>query len=271
MRSILSYFLLFLSVALSAQSPAADFPSLSTKELPDGKFKPGRIFTGTALFGYMNGGAELFLEYGVAEARITELELEKSRFKTEIYRMRSPEDALGIFSVSRFKCRSMPDVAAFTCQNKYQLQLCSGSYYINIINYAGSEADSVISLKIAKVIVSQIDEPSANLAEYFPVPSAKIAKQDLILAKGRLGIINGASEWEDYLVDYDWHVVAIFSENDRTHISMIFRNQADLKKFCEGHNFNAEIGLEGLRQPGGEIVSSPRENHLLIEIVKQES
>lgn len=58
-----------------------------------------RTFTETSLYGYINGGAELYLEYGFDTLLVTELVIEGSDIKAEVYRMKDPEAAFGIFSV----------------------------------------------------------------------------------------------------------------------------------------------------------------------------
>ena len=63
-----------------------------------------RIFTETSLYGYINGGAELYLEYGFDTLIVTEMTVEGNDLKLEVYRMKDPEAAFGIFSVSRFRC-----------------------------------------------------------------------------------------------------------------------------------------------------------------------
>ena len=96
----------FISMVLHRISDS--FPSIDESDLPDAGFEIPKTYTGASLFGYMNGGAELYLEYGFSGAWINEIHLTGGQYITEIYRMNGPEEAFGIFSVSRYRCKSTP-------------------------------------------------------------------------------------------------------------------------------------------------------------------
>ncbi len=114
------------------------FSTIGKKDLPEAKFSSSRVFTGSSLFGYINGGAELYLEYGFDVAAVTVIDYEDGEYKTEVFKMTGSEEAFGIFSVSKYRCLSIPALSEFTCQTKYQLQICKGPYYISIINKTGT-------------------------------------------------------------------------------------------------------------------------------------
>jgi len=63
-----------------------------------------RFFEGPGLFGFMNGGAELFLEYGFLQLLEQRLTYQGIPFIAEYYLMNSPQNAYGIYSVHAFKC-----------------------------------------------------------------------------------------------------------------------------------------------------------------------
>jgi len=98
MSRILILFFLIVTTICQAQIQE-DFPVLDNSDLPDARFQPGRHFTGESLFGYMNGGAELYREYGIVDAVITEFDLKDGHYKCEVFKMSGPEEAFGIYSV----------------------------------------------------------------------------------------------------------------------------------------------------------------------------
>ena len=74
--------------------------------LPDGKC-PGikligdtELYVGDDLFNLINGGAELYHEYGFVEVLAAEATSGKIPIRFEIYDMGSPESAWGIFSLT---------------------------------------------------------------------------------------------------------------------------------------------------------------------------
>ncbi len=243
------------------------FLSLDKSDLPEGNFKPARTFTGESLFGYINGGAELFLEYGFSSAWVAEISLSGGKYKTEIYRMNGAEEAFGIFSVSRFKCTGLPPVSKYSCHNKYQLQICSGEYYISIINSTGSRSDSLASLAIGEAVVRKISTPSFNLSEYFPGLPEDLVNKTAVLVKGKLGLMNGATEWEDYFKGADNYCLVIFPGESFTSLSVKFNTRQDLINFCSLHGWKVEdLSSDQLKMINRESIRKLKENHLLIEV-----
>ena len=86
----------------------------------------------------MNGGAELYLEYGFDRLVVSELNYNGRTIKVEVYRMPSADMAFGIYSVNIFRCDIRMVTGDYYCESDYQVQLCKGDYYVNIINNNGS-------------------------------------------------------------------------------------------------------------------------------------
>jgi hypothetical protein len=256
--------LVFAQPANSQQ--AEQYLSIDKSDLPDGSIHAARSFTGESLFGYINGGAELYLEYGFASLWVADIELMGGMYKTEIYRMNGAEEAFGIFSISRYKCLDRPPLSPFTCYNKYQLQVCAGEYYISIINSNGSQTDSLASVTIAESIVRKIKEPSVDLSGYLPGWPEESVNNTAVLARGKLGVMNGSPDWEDYFNGIADYSLVIFSENEKTILSVKFENHDALTKFTSLHNWRIEdITYKPEQQAGGELVSKLSDTHLLIE------
>jgi hypothetical protein len=263
---ILQAFLFLLSPLCRSQI-ADSFPNIDKNDLPDAKISAQRIFTGESLFGYIDGGAELYLEYGFVNAHISEISIMGGKYKTEIYRMAGPEEAFGIFSVSRYRCRSMPPVSEFSCQTRFQLQICAGPYYISIINGSGYATDSLASLKIGDKIVKKITEPSANLSAYLPGTDADTIRKHAVLARGRLGIMNGAPDWEDFFRNGSGYTAVILPGNKSTLLSVKFKSQEDCLSFESLHKWNPEkLSALPVKYPDGVTVTKLADTSLLIEI-----
>jgi hypothetical protein len=261
--------LIFIFVSLGSYSQIPDgFPIIDSSRLPDAEFTPARHFTGESLFGYMNGGAELYREYGISDAVITELNYQAGHFKCEVFRMKGPEEAFGIFSVSRYKCLEMPPITTYTCQTRFQLQICKGSYYLSIINTSGTRADSLISIRIGEILSGQIKDPSVDLLTFLPGMEPLDFRQNTVLVKGKLGLMNGAARWEDYFRDIYGYSALIVSEKEKTLISVRFNKPDDFRQFLNVHGWGlCDLSINGLKMTGGEIIKLLTDTHLLIEIV----
>ena len=238
----------------------ADFPTIDKNDLPGAEFKSSRVFTGSSLFGYINGGAELYLEYGFDVAAVTVIDYKGGEYKTEVFKMTGPEEAFGIFSVSKYRCTGMPALSKFTCQTKYQLQICKGPYYISIINKTGTRSDSIVSLDLGKILTDKIADMEVDLTSYLPEINIETLQTKSFLAKGRLGIVNGSPELEDFFLGVSNYTAVIAKIDGKRLISAKFSNRESYQKFLDLHNWKDDMsGTDG-------TVKKISESHLIIEL-----
>lgn len=102
--------------------------------------KRERVFTGSGLYGFMNGGAEQFLEYGVSRLVVRDVVYEGQEYTIEIYDMPTPEDAFGIYSLHVFRCQRADTLGCIDCLSPYQLQAVAGNKYVSVVFPSGSAA-----------------------------------------------------------------------------------------------------------------------------------
>lgn len=117
----------------------------------DPEVKRERVFTGTGLYGFMNGGADQFLEYGVSRLTTRDVLYKGDEYTIDIYEMPTPEDAFGIYSLHIFKCSRADTLGCIDCLAPYQLQAVVGSKYVSVVfpsgtNAAKSKVDELIRL-----------------------------------------------------------------------------------------------------------------------------
>lgn len=140
--------------------------------------KKERKFAGTALYGFMNGGSDLYLEYGFQNLSVLDVIYKGEEYTVEIYEMDTPENAFGIYSLHCFKCLEADTAGRYYCLSDYQLQFVKGKYYFSAVFPSGTEqakkgAGEVASffLKGKKEAVVEIPEEIRAL----PLPySAKV-------------------------------------------------------------------------------------------------
>jgi hypothetical protein len=258
-RQLLISAILLLAVADSFAQIPGDFPHIDKKDLSGAKFSSPKIYSGTSLFGYIDGGAELYLEYGFLMASVTEISYMNGIFKIEIYKMNGAEEAFGIFSVSKYRCRSVPGLPGISCQTKYQLQICRSQYYISIINRTGTKNDSIASVLIGKLITDKIVGNDVDLKSYFPDIEDNLLKSGCSLVKGRIGIVNGSPDLEDFFSECDGYTAVIY-KNGKTNISVKFNNAGSYKKFIEVHKLKED------KSDTGPSFIQIADCHLLIEL-----
>jgi len=115
--------------------------------------KSERVFTGTALFGYINGGADLYYEYGFKELVSRQIIYKDEEFTIDVYTMETMLDAFGIYSVHAYKCMRADSLGRFDCLSQYQLQAVDGNNYISIVFHSGSKAARTAADELYRMFV----------------------------------------------------------------------------------------------------------------------
>jgi len=159
-------------------------------------------FNGEGLWGHINGGADLYLEYGFTKLRFYELRVENFTFRLEDYEMTDEDAAFGIYSLSKFKCFETSDLPADNCISQYQTQLLLSNHYISIVNSTGTEKEREINLSLAKLMTENRDSSFFKIPVFFKHNLFAKYSQDIKLFNGILGIQNGAPHFADYFEKY---------------------------------------------------------------------
>lgn len=115
----------------------------------DIEVKRERVFTGAGLYGFMNGGADLFMEYDVYLLTNRDIVYNGENFTIDIYELPTPEDAFGIYSMHVFRCQRADSAGCTDCLSPYQLQAVVNNKYVSLVFPSGSSsaqqlADEVI-------------------------------------------------------------------------------------------------------------------------------
>ncbi|MFV0420071.1 MAG: DUF6599 family protein [Dysgonomonas sp.] len=120
----------------------------------DAEVKRERKFNASGLYGFMNGGTDQFLEYGVKELVVRDISYKSDDYTVEVYEMASPKDAYGIYSIHAFKCTRADTLNCIDCLSPYQLQAVSGNKYISVVFPSGSNVARKKADEVARMYVS---------------------------------------------------------------------------------------------------------------------
>ncbi len=198
MISKLLLFILFLFILscnfLQAQS---DIPQVTLSDIPGGVILRSEQFDGNSLWGYIDGGADIYLEYGFEKVRVEEIEWHKHHFKIEAYKMADDKSAFGIYSVSHNKCSTSASFSKFNCITPHQIQVAYGKLYIRIANDDGSDEAQNISLQLIRRFTEDTEEKEYSYPTFFNDKLYLPHIHGLKYIQGNLGIQNGFPAWED--------------------------------------------------------------------------
>lgn len=183
---------LLLAVAVSAQEPV---PAIGPDDMPGAMIARVATYEGKALYGYIDGGAELYFEYGFRRAVVQDI-LRNSRFvHLEVYEMASPEGAAGIFSVSSQGCSR--EFWKFACASRFQVQTARGRFFVRAANASGTPEEEALTHSVASIVVAKAGDSTYSPPPLFLDSLFQPGRRTFMMAFGPLGVQNGMDEWAD--------------------------------------------------------------------------
>jgi len=237
--------LLILAMLVAGLGPAiAQLPSMSWEQLipEDYQLSRDESYDGTSLWGYMNGGADLYLEYGFEKLWVKEYKKEGEILKLEFFRMNKPLNAYGIFSVNRYKCDTLVKLPLHSCLSPYQLQLCFGNWYISISNTTGQENDSELAYRIAKNIRKDFDGDALQLPHPLNNKAFSNHTNKIKYIKGRLGLQNALPSYQKHLGTTDgfslFYIPMAIKNNKIRFFRLEFNDDIGLNEFINSKNIS---------------------------------
>lgn len=184
---------------------------------------PARHFEKSALWGYMNGGADLWLEYGFEALWVWEGEMDSTEIKVEIFRMEDAAMARGIFSLKSGGI-SRESWAAPLLIHPYQVQMVLDEYYFSLINYRGDERGRKACVKAAGGIQGLF---GAQL--HRPPPGMPADSLDYQYLQGPLGLSNAFKSLENILEGVERYQIW-FHRGKETYKARILANEENIRR-----------------------------------------
>ena len=154
---------------------------------PDG---PAGVFTGTGLYGHIDGGAEIFFEFGFEELTVRRYAGGRGSIEVEIYRMADPTAALGMYFQ---KCGNRCDDPAahrglptYTSWGRTQFMAVQDRFLVIITASAGDEQTSGALSAFAADVASRLPkgqppDPADRLPPGWVAGSLRVIRGPLAL------------------------------------------------------------------------------------------
>jgi hypothetical protein len=246
---------------------AQDFPQLSATDVSKAKIIKQKTYEGEGLYGYMDGGAELYMAYGFEKLSLQEIEINSEKYTVIIYRMAEPQSAFGIYSIYRFKCDSTIKLTRNECVTAYQYSAQRNKYYYSVINQSGSKAAQQESLNMAKILIGKIYPDSIPWPDLFNMDVLIEYQTSLKYIRGNIALQQVLVDWNQYLgafKNYSMWYLPIENENSgNIYMAIInFINAADCKAFLKNTALSVQnIGDKNLKK--GKLGWMINENSIL--------
>jgi hypothetical protein len=209
MKSLFACSVGCLAVSLaSAQSP--DIPQLRSGDIPGLVVTRTGHFDGKSLYGYMDGGAELYREYGFIDLTVQEMRVNDQQLLVELFRMSDPLAAFGVFSVSRGDCSGEDTTARFWCHTPGQAMCAAGPYFLKVQRLTSGSGGSGLASAVARRFLQRLPESGGVVLPWISGGATVQAWQrKAILVFGPLGLQNGFPDWVDPMEEAGYRSMTI--------------------------------------------------------------
>jgi hypothetical protein len=148
---------------------------------------PVRLFERGNLYGHINGGAELFFEFGFESLTVQYYRRGDTEFSVEVYQMTDSLAATGVFLMNHGR-ESI--TAGFTERHnldRYQLQFKRGPYYVLVHNLDGKETMVGEMLAFGRHLASLLPpDPDEEILKCLPADG--LDPQSLRLIRGPIAL-----------------------------------------------------------------------------------
>jgi hypothetical protein len=146
-----------------------------------------RVLTRADLYGYIDGGAELFLEFGFDQLTLQKYRRGGSEFAVEIYRMTDAGAATGIYLL---KCGRETRDASFKERhtiNRHQLMFVRERYYVTVNNLTGADRMSADLVAFGSAVAAKLP-PDRVPVELKALPAQGMVAGSERLVRGPYGL-----------------------------------------------------------------------------------
>lgn len=255
---------LFASLALLATAALVEFPLLRNGDLQGWLVSSPQYYDGSQLYGYINGGAEVYREFGFDKVAAQTLENDGHEVQVDVYRMKSASAAFGVFSIARSRCGGTLKSARWSCVNDNQVQFCKGPYFVNITVMDRAAQSRDASRRAAEILLSRMKEKD------FTLPGGLIASADASApryVRGPLALAQTEADWLplfEGIGRFDLYVVPYGEQSGATLASFTFVSTRDVTRFLtnagvpEKPKRGTWVNLPGKRSHAAVMVETDR-------------
>jgi hypothetical protein len=150
-----------------------------------------QVYVGEDLFAYINGGAEIYHEYGFKQVIVQDfLNKNKKSISLEIFEMSNPESAYGMYT---FKTNPGGEELALGDEAQladYYMNFWKGKFIITLTGFDEDEGTIKGLQKIARAVETKIKTSGKKPPLVSFLPKNNLLTQSIKYFKGNLGLYN---------------------------------------------------------------------------------
>jgi len=146
-----------------------------------------RVYGPGELYNYIDGGAELFLEFGFEALTLQHFHKDAAELAVEVYRMTDPAAGAGIYLAKCGREQRDPGIPARHTVDAYQLMLQQNRYLVIVNNLAGGSELRPVLTAIGQAIARRLP-PDATVPLLRRLPAEGQLPDTLRLVRGPYGM-----------------------------------------------------------------------------------
>ena len=176
-------------LAAASVAAAGDDALLPPSDFAGGWARAGRakVFDGSSLYNHIDGGAEIFLELGFAEATVQRYARTGDEVVVECYRMRDADAALAIYLEKCGDETPSPAFAERHTAGRYQLLFVRNRFFVIVNNPPGTPAVAPALVEFARAIAGRLP-PAAEVRAFDVLPREGLVPGSERLVRGPVGL-----------------------------------------------------------------------------------
>jgi hypothetical protein len=145
------------------------------------------LFNGSELYGHIDGGAEIFFEFGFEQLTLQRYRSAVGQVVVECYRMSDPLAALGIYLGRCGRETPDPGFAERHTAGRYQVVFVRERYFVIVDNPAGTPALAPTLVEFARVVAARLP-PSQPVHAFDALPEAGLIEGSQRLIRGPVAL-----------------------------------------------------------------------------------
>ncbi len=200
-----------------------------------------QIYVGEDLFTYINGGAEIYHEYGFKQVIVQDfLNKNKKSISLEIFEMSNPESAYGMYT---FKTNPGGEELALGDEAQladYYMNFWKGKFIITLTGFDEDEGTIKGLQKIARAVETKIKISGEKPPLVSFLPKKNLLTQSIKYFKGNLGLYNSYPFFARDVFGIDEGIKGDYREVYSFYIIKYKNDNECQKRFDE-----AKVGFEG--------------------------
>jgi hypothetical protein len=193
-----SALIVFICLLVPGIIPAQDSPGLKTDLAIGLAITAEKIYDGSSLYGYIDGGAELYLAYNFEHLLLQELTYGKRTYTIQVYAMKDADNAYGIYSLYRYRCLACNVLTLQDCLTPYQYLASKQKYYLSVINEVGDSIARVESLRLAGMLLDKIPEGQPEWPVLYTIQPFADQISSIKFIRGMTGLQQGMIDWSSW-------------------------------------------------------------------------